>query len=507
MNSVSPDQPPQIHFERPPTDPERQAKRLPIRIIRMLSARSQHMLRTEYLQPLQPTTLDAKKSPLALLAQTCSSIGKDTELPSKQASSSVEKDQRTSSSSPSKSSVVDGDKSSFKPYKKEEKTEGESSSKSGFHTPNSAAGSTAGDKTPAGSEHDPSERKTENTSTSTVTSSSTSSVGVSHSRINVSCGGMFVEVNHHETSSGGNSTEKSSLSVQPSHLSPSSPKPGHSSIAPHLPGALPCGAGCACGSGSSLLDPSKGAMTAQLPSTLPPSMAAGKLDASPLAGGTAPNPYAYVKTSTGATALMPICRDPYCTNCQGAQLAAAAGCKQCTHDTPYPSPFPYLPLGHPGLYSASTSMAGAPGLGTPLYSPYSTMLPHVCNWVSGTSSCGKRFATSEELLQHLRTHTMSGSQAGSLSIPSLTSSALNGCHLHYPSAASAAGLLRPGYPTSPVNGLHSYRYHPYKPPMPTGAPPSLAMPSLQLHAPTPGAFYSPYGLYAARLGAPTVGYP
>ncbi|KAI8521983.1 hypothetical protein Bbelb_017370 [Branchiostoma belcheri] len=430
MNSVSPDQPPQIHFERPPTDPERQAKRLPIRIIRMLSARSQHMLRTEYLQPLQPTTLDAKKSPLALLAQTCSSIGKDTELPSKQASSSVEKDQRTSSSSPSKSSVVDGDKSSFKPYKKEEKTEGESSSKSGFHTPNSAAGSTAGDKTPAGSEHDP-------------------------------CGGMFVEVNHHETSSGGNSTEKSSLSVQPSHLSPSSPKPGHSSIAPHLPGALPCGAGCACGSGSSLLDPSKGAMTAQLPSTLPPSMAAGKLDASPLAGGTAPNPYAYVKTSTGATALMPICRDPYCTNCQGAQLAAAAG----------------------------------------------TMLPHVCNWVSGTSSCGKRFATSEELLQHLRTHTMSGSQAGSLSIPSLTSSALNGCHLHYPSAASAAGLLRPGYPTSPVNGLHSYRYHPYKPPMPTGAPPSLAMPSLQLHAPTPGAFYSPYGLYAARLGAPTVGYP
>eukprot|EP00058_Branchiostoma_floridae_P010648 XP_002596136.1 hypothetical protein BRAFLDRAFT_276112 [Branchiostoma floridae] len=92
MNSVSPDQPPQIHIERPPTDPERQAKRLPIRIIRMLSARSQHMLRTEYLQPLQPTTvgryatLDAKKSPLALLAQTCSSIGKDTELPSKQAS-------------------------------------------------------------------------------------------------------------------------------------------------------------------------------------------------------------------------------------------------------------------------------------------------------------------------------------------------------------------------------------------------------------------------------------
>lgn len=42
----------------------------------MLTTPNAQYLHPDYLQPL-PTTLDAKKSPLALLAQTCSSIGKD----------------------------------------------------------------------------------------------------------------------------------------------------------------------------------------------------------------------------------------------------------------------------------------------------------------------------------------------------------------------------------------------------------------------------------------------
>lgn len=46
-----------------PTDPSRQAKRLPIRIIKMLTAHSGHLLHPEYLQPLTsaPVSIEVSK--------------------------------------------------------------------------------------------------------------------------------------------------------------------------------------------------------------------------------------------------------------------------------------------------------------------------------------------------------------------------------------------------------------------------------------------------------------
>jgi len=110
-----------------PSDPSRQAKRLPIRIVKMLTAHSGHLLHPEYLQPLTSAPvsieLDAKKSPLALLAQTCSQIGKpdppsSSKLASISSGSLGDKESSSRSSKPGEQHQSLEDKSSFKPYSK-----------------------------------------------------------------------------------------------------------------------------------------------------------------------------------------------------------------------------------------------------------------------------------------------------------------------------------------------------------------------------------------------------
>lgn len=254
----------------------------------------------------------------------------------------------------------------------------------------------------------------------------------------------------------------------------------------------------------------------------------------PGAHGVSPYTYARVKTSSGATTLVPICRDPYCTNCQitmqNAQLtsasACAAGCTQCTHEKSALQVPTSLPSGLstslgtvPVLSMGASGLPGASHLPSSLYShafgvlPGHHTMPYVCNWMAGSDYCGKRFSTSEELLQHLRTHT-SAADLASLSGLSAAypASALAGlaapsplCHTaHYPGSLSP-NSLRQAYPRSlsPNTLLAASRYHPYKSPLAAAFPGASPSAAAQLGAVPAGLahYYSPYALYGQRLGA------
>lgn len=209
--------------------------------------------------------------------------------------------------------------------------------------------------------------------------------------------------------------------------------------------------------------------------------------------GATPGPYlsyARVKTPSGSEALVPVCKDPYCTGCQfslqnqqllmsGATGPCPSGCTQCDHQK-YNLAMA-MSLVPPGAV-ASSSLA------------YSQLgRPYVCNWIAGDTYCGKRFVTSDELLQHLRTHT-SGSD------PAVSSSA-SALLAHHP-LFSSASLHRPGYPNPPLSPLSAARYHPYgKPPLST----SLSASPYSAFSPTAlGPYYSAYSMYGQRLGAAAV---
>ncbi|XP_054712814.1 zinc finger protein Noc-like [Uloborus diversus] len=200
--------------------------------------------------------------------------------------------------------------------------------------------------------------------------------------------------------------------------------------------------------------------------------------------------YARMKSAAagGAASFVPVCRDACCTNCQIAAQLPYQDRLAAHMSGLYPGSFPGYPV--PGFTSPSASSAFA-----------SSVIPHadVCKWMVGNACCGKRFASSEELFQHLRTHNNFTSTASSLplyspgiSLPSAIS--MDACGLYTtPSLTTPAGLRRT-YPTSlsPVSSLSAAsRYHPYKPPgiSPLSAPlPPLAHPGL--------GFYNPYsGVY------------
>uniref|UniRef100_A0A0B7AYN7 C2H2-type domain-containing protein n=1 Tax=Arion vulgaris TaxID=1028688 RepID=A0A0B7AYN7_9EUPU len=539
----------------------------------MLTAGVSQYLHPDYLQPL-PTTLDAKKSPLALLAQTCSAIGKDTSI-SKPIIPSIEKKEMDKSDRSS-----DLEPSSKRPNSHGNKDCGRDS-KPGFRTippkempllvPISSSLSDKGMRVPSVDRKlsmSPSGLLCGNVPSSmssarpvsagghatTQRSSSRSSNGKcesdrydnlqhttshhhSHHRQRDSPASSGSSSSRYSTSSPHYSTSASSHSSSVIHSS-ASVAPAVKSAVPHpsILSGLPTAAHLS-GYHNSLAFMGHGLDASNYHTALASHSSLGSyaavaaaaqssaLKAAAANASAAFSPfvtYARVRTPSGATTLVPVCRDSYCTNCQltvqNSHLSSACnspGCAQCAHEKSLtnlsalglPSTSPMLLPSYSTAGSLSSSMPALSSLHS-LYSHSAIAaahqgLPYVCSWVSSNEFCGKRYSSPEELLQHLRTHTSSmdvSTLAASYAGLGLPSSLAAYPHL---SAPMSPNSLRRTYPTSvsPVNSLlATSRYHPYKSPL-SGVG---ASPSTQQSFPQLGPYYSPYTLYGQRLGAAVV---
>ena len=216
--------------------------------------------------------------------------------------------------------------------------------------------------------------------------------------------------------------------------------------------------------------------------------------------------------ASAAAGGISVCRDPYCRDptCPTALYNAQAQlASMASNESGMPSGYLELFKAHQmaAAMAAATGSNASTGSGgsSSATSASAGVGPYICNWMNGREGyCGKRHASAEELLQHLRTHTnlsTNDSAAASLLSPTLypppSNSLLSG-NSASAAAVAAAGLHRT---YGSAAALAASRFHPYAKPGglggPTGLPPSLASLSGGLRLPPPP---TPPGLSASLAG-------
>lgn len=421
--------------------------------------------------------MDAKKSPLALLAQTCSQIGADSS--STKLTQSTDKNKNKLESNKEKSSINVNENSqksynnrSYETSREKSRTPEErcsNSSSNRVRTPvakistpssircssNQSAASPR--NSPATGRKSPNNDSTNNSTRDDVTTPSKSTEERSSPQTPPS-------------SSKSNFTSVLSTSTSDSVMK-------DIPLGTFKPGTLP---------------PTSPFLGAYPPPGFPMDLMTSSLMSHHALKAGALSPYlGYARMKTPGADLVSACRDPYCTGCSmnshllssssgKTPTSCPAGCTQCDHATSKAQSY----LGH-NPAAAAYAHAQLAVLAA------ASHLPYVCNWISGDAAyCGKRFSSSEELLQHLRTHTSVSVSEASTAL----SMSLSGLPPTHP-------LLHRTYPTPPLSPLATARYHPYS--KPSLLPPSLSspLPSLPLGHPGLPPYLSPYSLYGPRLGA------
>lgn len=442
--------------------------------------------------------MDAKKSPLALLAQTCSQIGADSAAVKPTVSSEKNKLKTETSKSPSTISKTPKSNTSpqeirplaFKPYELNVLTK--SSSSTADDRPSSksssANGSVCDEKLRVNSARAPSRNK--------MNSSPEISVAHNHNNNNNRENGK-----HTPSASDSKSISPDGLSQRgsspiirlgmevlhgtPKEMAMGAFKPGSFGMNPLA--ALCCPPGMEQHATNPAFRPPFAGGFSHHHAAMLAAAAAGY---SPT-GTNNPNSYinyARVKTPSGGETIVPICKDPYCTGCQYSShnqhmmlgAPCPSGCNQCEQQK----------------YGLAMAMSGLP----PNH-PYAQLSrPYICSWIVGESYCGKRCANSDELIQHLRTHTPN------LADPAATAVLLQAqqqamMHPALGSIFAASPMHRGGYSTPPLSPMSAARFNPYAKPgsaLPTAMPPS---PYATFNPASLSAYYSPYAMYSQRLGA------